>query len=366
MEVWNKTRTMLSRFIPSHVNDPFGLVARMLRSKKKAAFFTLWVTGLGVLLTPIDWFLQRFERRAREAVDKSTAYGPHIIVCGPARSGTTLVYQVLSDTLDIAYIRNFTVMFSRSPILASKWLTRDVQAQKDKNANGYENYYGKTSGMQAPSEANHIWNQWVRSDASDFRTILDQRGARDMREFMTSFSASQSAPTLYKNNNANAFADVIADTLDNTYFICLRRETAYLAQSLIQARMEINGDIAQSYGVTNTSSDNDVNTDVNTGTKADNSAEGGDPVAEVIEQVEYLNKLAVDQQSRIGKERFWIIDYEDFCRDPSALVQRVRREILDTEEASNNVKLPSFTNNNKASNPALLQRIVQSLDARKS
>lgn len=353
---------MLSRFIPSHVNDPFGLVARMLRSKKKAAFFTLWITGLGVLLTPIDWLLQRFERRSRAGFDKSSAYGPHIVVCGPARSGTTLVYQVLSDALDIAYIRNFTVMFSRSPILASKWFTRDVKAQNDTGANRYENYYGKTSGMQAPSEANHIWNQWVRSDASDFRTILDQRGADDMREFMTSFSASQNAPTLYKNNNANAFADVIADTLDNTYFICLRRETAYLAQSLIQARMEINGDIAQSYGVTNTSSDNEVGAD----TKAEHNADGGDPVAEVIEQIEYLNKLAADQQSRIGEERFWIVDYEEFCQDPSALVQRVRREILDVDEASNKVELPAFTNNNKASNPALLQRIVRSLDARKS
>jgi len=335
---------MLSRFVPTHVNDPFGLVARMLRSRKKAAVFTLWVTGLAVLLTPVDYLLQWFEKRRYAELDTTASTGPHIIVCGPARSGTTLVYQVLADALDIAFIRNFTVLFSRSPILTSRWFTRKSKGARP----GYDNYYGKTSGMQAPSEANHIWNQWVRSDASDFRTILDEQGVKDMQAFMTNFSASQNAPTLYKNNNANAFADVIARSLSNTYFICLSRDPVYLSQSLIQARKEINGNIEQSYGVRDVSSD----------------GKSSDPVDEVVEQVKYLNDLAMRQQALIGEERFWIVSYEEFCENPSALIQRVRRDILGVNAVEGMDELPAFINNNKSTDPALLQRIKDALASR--
>jgi len=351
--IWEWIKRSLSRFVPDHVHDPFGLVRRMLASGKRAAFFTLWLTGLGVLLTPVDLLLQFVERASRKgakgARERAARAGPFLIVCGPARSGTTLVYQVLAENLDVAYVRNFTVMFSRSPVLATRlFARRKSQQQADSGHANYENYYGKTSGMQAPSEANHLWNQWTATDVSGFRTRLTDDGAARMADFLTRFSLSAERPVLCKNNNVNAFADAIDANLDDCHFICLRREPLYLAQSLLRARQEINGDIEQSYGV------------VDTHEKGDAS----DPVAQVVKQVRYLDRLAEEQQQRVGRDRFWIVDYEDFCRDPNALVHRVRKEILG--EGSADVRpsaaIPPFENTNRDTDKTLLSAIRRALD----
>ena len=346
MSIWTKVKLSLTRFIPSHVNDPFGLIHRMLTSGNRAAPFTLWLTGVSILATPIDWLMQRFEAGTREKLDKHTPM-PHIFICGPARSGTTLLYQVLSSYLDVSYVRNFTVAFSRSPILASRLFTR----HSDKRNQQYENYYGKIAGMQAPSEANHLWYQWVDADASDFRTELRVDGAAQMADFFNNFSALESKPTLSKNNNANAFASTIAQSLENSYFICMRRETKFLAQSLLQARLEINGNIEQSYGVTNT--DNSDKSDMG-------------PVEQVLDQIAYLNKLAEEQQASIGSDRFWIVDYESFCDDPTALIQRVKSDILKNNDAESSFTVPDIKANNRVTSPERFKQIEKALERRVS
>lgn len=346
ISLWEMIKPALSRFVPKHVNDPFGLVGRMLASKNRAALFTLWLTGLAILLSPVDWVLQFFERRCKANKD-AQSHGPHIFVCGPARSGTTLVYQVLASALPVTYVRNFTVLFSRSPVLASRLFTRN---RRDRRRENYENYYGKTAGIQAPTEANHLWNQWVKADESGFRTRLDSLGADEMARFFKRFSSELGLPTLSKNNNINAFADSIAERLDNAYFICLRRDSRYLVQSLVKARKEINGDIKQSYGVTDTGI---LSVDT-------------DPISQVMKQVEYLDALAIAQQRKIGEERFWIIDYEAFCLNPMELVTRVKQEILGQSEVQNADadKMPEIVNNNRITDRAFFDKLEQRFERR--
>lgn len=318
----------------------------MLTAGNRAALFTLWITGLGILLSPLDWMLQFVERRVRSK-PLTEPVGPHIFVCGPARSGTTLVYQVLANTLPVVYPRNFTALFSRSALLASRLFSRD---RKDRRRENYENYYGKTAGMQAPSEANHLWNQWVDSDQSGFRTHFKEGGVEEMAVYFQQLSVQSHSPTLSKNNNANAFADVIAERLDNAYFICLRRDSRYLAQSLVRAREEINGDIGQGYGVTD-----EKTTDT-----------CSDPVEQVVRQIDYLNNLAVEQQRKIGAERFWIVDYESFCANPAMLANKIRSEILNLSPVENAdaQQMPVIKNNNRITDPDRFRQLEKRLSDR--
>ena len=349
MWIWEKIKPVLSRFIPQHVNDPFGLIGRMLSSSNRAALFTLWLTALGILLTPVDWILQFFERRYTVAnrADSSRGSGPHLFICGPARSGTTLVYQVLANALPVVYPRNFTALFSRSPIIASRFLTR-----RRNGSTGYDNFYGKTYGMQAPSEANHLWNQWVMPDESHFRTRLDVSGLEKMASFFAKLSRDFGKPTITKNNNANAFADVIAEHMDNAYFICLRRDSRYLGQSLIKAREVINGNIAQSYGVVDAQSLDDAE----------------DPVSQVMAQIDYLNQTALRQQEKIGVGRFWIVDYEAFCADPNQLINRIKSEIPGMAEgfSADASKLDEITSNNRITDPKLFKQLEKHLEQNSS
>lgn len=339
----NNKNKLLYLFIPDHINNPVDLTKRLLATKNKSARFTLWLTALGVLTSPIDWLLSKLIKQKHLSGDET---GPHIFVCGPARSGTTFVYQVLSQHTNVTYIRNLSALLPRSSSLATRLCSVLYRSSKNASQQSYENYYGKTPGFAAPSEANFLWNQWVTPDKSQFRTILTKEGAEKLSSYFGFLSKSTKMPTLAKNNNANVFADKIIKTLPNSYFICLNRQPEYLAQSLIRARLEINGNLNQSYGVT----------DVNAAYLEE------DPFDAVLDQIEYLESTAVEQQKIVGKDRFWIIDYEDFCANPTRLINRVRTEIL--TQSPIQMPLRSFTSSNQVVDEDIFERVMHTINSR--
>ena len=92
----NATRPPRSR---GNFHNPVGLVYRMLRSGQRPAYSALFREGLRMLATPFDLLLSPFESN-RLAGIREDGY-PLILVAGPPRSGTTLVYQVLAYCLDV-------------------------------------------------------------------------------------------------------------------------------------------------------------------------------------------------------------------------------------------------------------------------
>jgi hypothetical protein len=306
--MWKKMRKWLYRIVPEHIDNPFSLAMRMVTSRKRAAIFTLFVSGLSVLMVPVDMILARKEHRRLRKEASGERY-PKIFVIGPARSGTTLAFQVLSTYLDVSFLQNFTAVFPRSPITTTSY-SRRLFGKPRIQAN-FANYYGKTSGFSAPSEANHIWNRWVQPDGSGFRTIVNDEAASDAGRFFGVFSEIDEKALIVKNNNFNAFADVIDKNIENCWFICLRRDQRFLSQSLLQARREIRGNVSRGYGVQDDSS----------------GVSESSPIEDVCRQVKYLDELAEKMREEIGAERFWIVDYESFCAEPGQLLQRIVESI---------------------------------------
>jgi hypothetical protein len=303
--MWASLRSVLYRYVPAHVGNPFALARRMISSRNRAALFTLFSTLLGVLCMPLDLLLSLRERRLLASAAAAPAR-PVIFVCGPARSGTTLVFQVLCRHLDVSYLQNVTALFPRSPVTVSR-LYRRLFGLRRESSDSYLNYYGKTTGMSGPSEANHIWNRWVEPDATGFRTILSPAGARDAARFFAAFESIDRKAIVSKNNNMNVFADVIASALPNALIICLRRSPEFLAQSLIQARRDIHGSASHGYGVRDPAK----------------VADESDTIASVCQQVSFLERKALEMAASLGSERFWLVDYEDFCREPGKLVSEI-------------------------------------------
>ena len=56
-------------------------------------------------------------------------------------------------------------------------------------------------------------------------------------------------PILVKNNNLNACASLVADVFQQAVFICMTRDPRFLAQSLLQARVNIHGGEDFPYGI---------------------------------------------------------------------------------------------------------------------
>jgi hypothetical protein len=72
-----------------------------------------------------------------------------------------------------------------------------------------------------------------------------------------------------------------------------------------------------------------------------------------------------EQQCLIGEERFWIVQYEDFCRNPEILVETVSRKILDQPIQIDRLRksIKPFLNTNKIKiEPEVFDEIVSTIE----
>src|SRR4030095_3760 len=298
---------LLHRFVPSHFDDPIGLAKRLIRSRNHAAWFAMETALLGALLTPFDLLLQIAEKRRYQKAPKPKL--PLIIVCGAPRSGTSLIAQVLIAHLPVSYFNNLTSVFPRSPIVANLLFGNPI-GPKQLN---YMSYYGKSTHFSGPNDALYIWDRWLGNDRRSIPSTLSHSAKEQLSQFFGAYEQAFERPIIGKNNSLNTCAHLIAEVLDNAYFLCLSRHSEYLAQSLLKARTDIHGNPHTAYGA-----------------YASKNPQNGksDYIEDVCEQVLFYEQKIKEQQRIIGAERFWIVSYENFCEKPEQLVKRVSEQIL--------------------------------------
>jgi hypothetical protein len=275
-----------------------------MRTGDPAAWFAMAAAAAGIAAAPLDALLQRAERRYLES--PAPANLPLLFICGPPRSGTTVVYQTLVNHLPVAYLSNLTALFPRSPLTAQRLLGRFLGRSKSTA----RSYYGRTAGLNGTNDALYIWDRWLGAERAHPPQSLSADAQSDMQRFFAACGRLFGHALVNKNNNLNASAHLVAECLPNARIICLARNRRDLAQSLYRARCDIHGAPDHPYGL-----------EANGGLTAN-------PVRSICEQVIWFERLANKQRERIGEKRFWIVQYEDFCCDPRHLVRRVADEVL--------------------------------------
>jgi hypothetical protein len=172
-----------------------------------------------------------------------------------------------------------------------------------------------------------------------------------MVRFFGAFQEAFARPIVNKYNNLGAFADLVATVLESSYFICVKRDPPYHAQSLLKARREIHGDLNVPYGLHNPRAFRE-------------QGKLSDYVIDVCTQVAFHERMMREKQAIIGRARFWIIDYEEFCEKPEMFVQKVSKNILrqtlDMDKLR--ARLKPFPNANRVElEPSLFNKIQKTL-----
>jgi len=282
------------------------LALRLIGTGNVAAYYAMGLATLGVVATPLDLLLSRRERRLTESAPEQSH--ELVFVCGPPRSGTTLVARALIHCLDVAYVSNLTSVFPRSPLTATSLFGGSHRPKLVGRQ-----YYGRTTGLSGVNDGLHLWDRWLGADRTGVVDRLDAADAEAMRRFFAALTAQAGKPLINKNNRLNCCAAAVGRALPQARFLCLEREPLFLAQSLLRARYDIVGSEQLSYGVDRRDPGDEV---------------GTDPVADVVRQVRFHRSMARQQQRELGPDRFRIISYEAFCRNPRELISFVGREWL--------------------------------------
>lgn len=299
--------------------DPLGLLQRMLLSKDRAARSALYRAASGMMLQPLDLLLEYFERKKLQEAKFSNL--PMLFIVGAPRSGTTLFYQTLARFLPVAYFTNWSALFPRAPITATLAAKRFLSAKHFND----RSFYGNVAGLAVPNDGFQVWNRWLGTDRYRAQQQISEAAKREMRVFFNAWCAALQLPFLNKNNRNTDCVALLASIFSNAYFIEVRRHPVYVAQSLLLARLRIQGSKEIGWGLRSSS-----------GTPGKNYI---DAVCEQIFEIEM--KLRVDK-IKVQPQRYIEISYEAFCANPVAFVQRIGQEIL-----------------NQASDAAVLRRRLQ-------
>ena len=229
---------------------------------------------------------------------------PPLFIIGLPRGGTTLVYQVLCHSLQVAY----TPMLSNSLVFApslAAWLSR---RRSSHYSSDFASDYGMSAGLASPGEGG-MWNLWFDKDRSYTRLDdLESWKARQVVRLIGRTERIGQGPFLNKNLRHNNRLGVLAGLFPHAVFLVVLRDPRDTAVSLLQGRIQKEGDPASWYSVKPRSYDRIKN------------LEPGQSVASQVREL--ILDLREDMET-IGLNRFAAIDYQEFCNGPAATLNRV-------------------------------------------
>lgn len=334
--------SVLRKYVPQHVGNPFSMAVKLLRHEKPAARAAVWYTALGLCAAPLDMVLAMRERRL--CATGTNPELPILLVCGPPRSGTSLIAEYLIATLKVTFFNNLTSIFPRAPISADK-IFGNLIAERLPD---FDAYYGKTYGLGGANDALYLWDRWLGSDRAATPERIDNHLAADMRAFIGAWEQHSGLPLICKVNRLNTCGDLVLSELPTALIIHVRRDPVMLAQSLFIARRDITGNLQTPYGV------------VHRNRCPDN------PVEDVCRQVEFYESERLRQLELADGDRILTVDYEEFCDEPAALVKllQCRFEILhDRHDRHDRTLLPArFSVSNRLRlDEAILDRFSERL-----
>ncbi|MBW7989681.1 MAG: sulfotransferase [Planctomycetes bacterium] len=252
------------------------------------------------ILAPVEAFVIR-----RYATEE--AKYPPIFIIGAPRAGSTILYEYMTNYLDIMYINNFMCRFNKILYLASvasKIIFRGGQH------NCFDSEHGATNGWNSPSECGGFWYRWFPRDKHFVDSDeLDNIQISQIREVVVAIINKHNKPILFKNMNCGQRLRIIKNIFPNALFIYCKRDPLFTAQSIIESRERIHKNRQTWWSIMPREYDKLLKLDY---------------CEQVVKQIYYIQKQIEKDADFFEKKQFIEIWYEDFCKLPKSIIEDIR------------------------------------------
>lgn len=202
------------------------LLLRRIKSKTSSIF-----------LRSLSPFINIWEER-QFPVPRDSAPDP-IFIVGAPRTGSTILYQALTNVYQFAYIDNTACAWYRN-LRFGLWLSQRKYGSKPHN--NFKAEHGNTQkfGGHAPSECGHFWYRWLPQDRHfiDHHEVTDSMVAGIRNEILGA-SAYLNKPLLFKNLNAGQRLRLIHRCFPNAKIIFVRRDPRFVIRSILRGRKKV-------------------------------------------------------------------------------------------------------------------------------
>ena len=271
----------------------------MMRAKGPAGFLA------GIVCAPMNVLLGAVESSI--AVRQSQPKWPPIFIVGPPRSGTTLLYQAMSNALAVCYVNNLTNFASAFPALvtlAAKPLVRFS------SPGSYASRFGLTGGWNGPNTATRLWKRWFADGRPHIAEVLpNKRHGRRMIGAVSLIERIHRMPFVNKWTSNSARVPELGRSFPRAVFVRVRRDYLDVADSMLDARRRLRADPHAPL------------TPWPRGFEQPRTQHYTRCICEHLRKIE----AAIDHGKRVvGEERFFEVEYERFCESPREVIASFR------------------------------------------
>ncbi len=257
---------------------------------------------LNDLLEPVERELER---------DCIAPEFPPILILGPPRGGTTLLSQAIATLGIFGVASNFVAKFWRAPALGMR-IERALGFRSGDPVSNFRSVRGRTESRAEPSEFGYFWYRFFDLGQATHvlgtaeRTTFDAAG---LRKAVAAIEREAGRRMMFKNNTwFSSNADLVADVFPGAILIVCERDPFYVAQSLLEQRIALYGDIEEWWSVR----------------PADFAAIGGLPsLARIAAQAVGTIRDMELSLAKVDPSRILRIGYGALTRDPRKQVARV-------------------------------------------
>jgi LPS sulfotransferase NodH len=231
----------------------------------------------------------------------SSDYSPVFIVGSP-RTGSTILFEKLTNELDILYPNNLSWKFYKNfffSFLLSKKL------YKNKAHNCFDSDHGGTlgCGWNAPSECGTFWRKWIDIDTKNFYDAndLSNKQKEEIKKDILNVINYFNKPILFKNLVTGQMMRLLLDIFPDAKFIFVKRDMLLTAQSILKAKRK------------NAMKDNQY-----WSIKPKNYQElkqVKNPYEQIIKQIYYIEKQIIEDSKLVKKDNFLLVNYENLKED---------------------------------------------------
>jgi hypothetical protein len=266
---------------------------------------------IGRLINPL---LRPIEKHFLKEVDLSnikTTYSPVFIVGAP-RTGSTFLYQSITNSLRVFYIDNLMDVLYRNLLVGANLSNKLF---KNKPHNCFKSFYGNTFkyGMHAPSECGDFWYQWLpRRQYFAERNTLKEPEKKNLRDTVYSVINKYDKPFVFKNLSNSLRLGLLSEVFPNAKVIFVKRDPLFTSLSILRARRKFNIKNNELWSI----KPSDYNI-----------LETMGEYEMIVNQVYSIEKQIFKDKALFSDENFMNIHFESFCRDPETEMKRIKNFI---------------------------------------
>lgn len=286
--------------MPKNIHNSFKLAHKIFLDRHPIGIYQLLLYGFSTVTQPLDKLMAGilFRRpEARRDIDS-------VFISGYSRSGTTILYQTLSQFWDCEYINNLIVLFPRIYPFANKTYRRLTSYR----GAGFRNYYGRTAGLYGNNDGAQLMERWFPEQTIEGAEPISENCRKDMEQFFYRHARLTGKPLLFKNCNLHHRFDLLAEMFAGAHFIFVKRDPRKVIESTLKARRFIQGDAHRMWEF----------------------SEHHGRVADPIEEIALNLKAAYGRMDRFAQRhprRCHMVSYEDFCQNPREIVNGLTRAL---------------------------------------